>query len=78
MKNSFSHLILEPSGINIINLLQTFLVWQLVFSAILLGRRYSWNQIAGCVIITAGVAVAVGRYPFVYLECTFGHLIFCF
>lgn len=39
---------------------QTFLVWQLVFSAILLDRRYSWNQIAGCVIVTAGVAVAVG------------------
>ncbi|XP_022951312.1 protein CLT2, chloroplastic [Cucurbita moschata] len=39
---------------------QTFLVWQLVFSVILLGRRYSLNQIAGCVIITAGVAVAVG------------------
>ncbi|KAL0557824.1 hypothetical protein IC582_006375 [Cucumis melo] len=39
---------------------QTFLVWQLVFSAILLGRKYSWNQIAGCVIVTAGLAVAVG------------------
>ncbi|CAK9313019.1 unnamed protein product [Citrullus colocynthis] len=39
---------------------QTFLVWQLVFSAILLDRRYSWNQIAGCVILTTGVAVAVG------------------
>ncbi|XP_022132091.1 protein CLT2, chloroplastic-like [Momordica charantia] len=39
---------------------QTFLVWQLIFSAILLGRRYSSNEIAGCVTITAGVLVAVG------------------
>lgn len=44
--------------------LQTFLVWQLIFSAILLGRRYSSNEIAGCVTITAGVLVAVGRYHF--------------
>ena len=52
---------------NNITFLQTFLVWQLVFSAILLGRKYSWNQIAGCVIVTAGVVVAVGRYHFVGL-----------
>ncbi|CAK7347284.1 unnamed protein product [Dovyalis caffra] len=39
---------------------QTFLVWQLSFSAILLGRRYSFNQIAGCLLVAIGVVVAVG------------------
>ncbi|XVF36565.1 hypothetical protein REPUB_Repub19eG0068500 [Reevesia pubescens] len=38
---------------------QTFLVWQLVFSTILLGRRYSFNQIAGCLLVAVGVVVAV-------------------
>ncbi|XP_065857427.1 protein CLT2, chloroplastic isoform X3 [Euphorbia lathyris] len=38
---------------------QTFLVFQLTFSAILLGRRYSFIQISGCLLVAIGVAVAV-------------------
>ncbi|KAM7518489.1 hypothetical protein LguiB_017451 [Lonicera macranthoides] len=38
---------------------QTFLLWQLGFSTILLGRRYSWNRIAGCLLVAAGVITAV-------------------
>ncbi|OMO50803.1 Chloroquine resistance transporter-related protein [Corchorus capsularis] len=38
---------------------QTFLVWQLAFSTILLGRRYAINQIAGCLLVAIGVVVAV-------------------
>ncbi|KAL7262455.1 hypothetical protein ACSBR1_000765 [Camellia fascicularis] len=38
---------------------QTFLVWQLAFSVLLLGRKYSWNRIAGCLLVAAGVVVAV-------------------
>ncbi|THG07280.1 hypothetical protein TEA_001870 [Camellia sinensis var. sinensis] len=37
----------------------TFLVWQLAFSVLLLGRKYSWNRIAGCLLVAAGVVVAV-------------------
>ncbi|KAK4276910.1 hypothetical protein QN277_015005 [Acacia crassicarpa] len=37
---------------------QTFLVWQLIFST-LLGRRYSINQIAGCLLVATGVVVAI-------------------
>ncbi|KAL6578426.1 hypothetical protein OROMI_010754 [Orobanche minor] len=40
-------------------LFQTFLVWQLVYSSLLLGRRYSANQILGCFFVAAGVVVAV-------------------
>ncbi|KAI3460077.1 hypothetical protein Pfo_016740 [Paulownia fortunei] len=40
-------------------LYQTFLVWQLVFSSLLFGRRYSLNQILGCFLVAAGVIVAV-------------------
>ncbi|KAG6705139.1 hypothetical protein I3843_07G160900 [Carya illinoinensis] len=38
---------------------QTFLVWQLAFSTFLLGRSYSFNQIAGCLLVATGVVVAV-------------------
>ncbi|XP_062164842.1 protein CLT2, chloroplastic [Alnus glutinosa] len=38
---------------------QTFLVWQLAFSTFLLGRSYSFNQIAGCLLLATGVVVAV-------------------
>ncbi|XP_057490256.1 protein CLT2, chloroplastic-like [Actinidia eriantha] len=38
---------------------QTFLVWQLAFSTLLLGRKYSWNKITGCLLVAAGVVVAV-------------------
>lgn len=43
---------------------QTFLVWQLVFSVIILDRRYSINQILGCLLVALGVIVAVARYGF--------------
>ncbi|KAH7524786.1 hypothetical protein FEM48_Zijuj06G0156100 [Ziziphus jujuba var. spinosa] len=38
---------------------QTFLVWQLIFSTFLLGRKYSFSQIAGCLLVATGVTVAV-------------------
>ncbi|XP_048437448.1 protein CLT2, chloroplastic isoform X1 [Pyrus x bretschneideri] len=38
---------------------QTFLVWQLSFSALLLGRTYTFNQIVGCILVATGVAAAV-------------------
>ncbi|PIN19714.1 hypothetical protein CDL12_07598 [Handroanthus impetiginosus] len=38
---------------------QTYLIWQLVFSSLFLGRRYSLNQILGCFLVAAGVVVAV-------------------
>ncbi|KVI07130.1 hypothetical protein Ccrd_014519 [Cynara cardunculus var. scolymus] len=38
---------------------QSFLLWQLGFSALLLGRRYSWNKIAGCLFVAAGVVTAI-------------------
>ncbi|XP_077216768.1 CRT (chloroquine-resistance transporter)-like transporter 2 [Tasmannia lanceolata] len=38
---------------------QTFLVWQLIFSVLVLGRKYSINQILGCLLVAAGVVVAV-------------------
>ncbi|KAK6940267.1 Chloroquine-resistance transporter-like [Dillenia turbinata] len=38
---------------------QTFLVWQLIFSTLLLGRRYSFNQIVGCLLVASGVVIAV-------------------
>ncbi|TXG52646.1 hypothetical protein EZV62_021815 [Acer yangbiense] len=38
---------------------QTFLVWQLALSAFLLRRKYSLNQIAGCLLVATGVVMAV-------------------
>ncbi|KMT20563.1 hypothetical protein BVRB_1g005450 [Beta vulgaris subsp. vulgaris] len=38
---------------------QTFLVWQLLLSFVVLGRRYSFMQIVGCLLVAAGVVVAV-------------------
>ncbi|KAJ3673987.1 hypothetical protein LUZ60_005979 [Juncus effusus] len=38
---------------------QSFLVWQLVFSALFLRRRYSRNQVLGCLLVTVGVILAV-------------------
>ncbi|CAL1395508.1 unnamed protein product [Linum trigynum] len=38
---------------------QTFLVWQLAFSSIFLGRRYSYGQMAGCLLVALGVVMAV-------------------
>jgi uncharacterized membrane protein len=41
---------------------QSFLVWQLIFSALLLGRTYSMRQIIGCFLVASGVILAVARY----------------
>lgn len=38
---------------------QTFLVWQLFFSVLILGRTYTVCQIAGCLLVATGVAVAI-------------------
>ncbi|KAG8369173.1 hypothetical protein BUALT_Bualt15G0123700 [Buddleja alternifolia] len=38
---------------------QTFLVWQLAFSMLLLGRSYSLSRFAGCFLVAAGVVLAV-------------------
>jgi len=38
---------------------QSFLVWQLIFSALLLGRTYSARQLIGCLLVTSGVILAV-------------------
>ncbi|XP_068658856.1 protein CLT1, chloroplastic-like isoform X2 [Aristolochia californica] len=47
------------SGASIPILSQTFLVWQLLFSVLFLGRRYKLNQIFGCVFVVIGVIVTV-------------------
>ncbi|XP_068654494.1 protein CLT2, chloroplastic isoform X2 [Aristolochia californica] len=38
---------------------QTFLVWQLVFSSLILGRKYSLKQILGCLLVASGVVIAM-------------------
>ncbi|KAK3148088.1 hypothetical protein QOZ80_3BG0290580 [Eleusine coracana subsp. coracana] len=38
---------------------QSFLVWQLILSVLILGRKYRANQIIGCLLVTAGVVLAV-------------------
>ncbi|CAL5204567.1 unnamed protein product [Lathyrus oleraceus] len=38
---------------------QTYLVWQLMFSTLILRRRYSINQVVGCLLVATGVVVAV-------------------
>ncbi|XP_020984530.1 protein CLT2, chloroplastic [Arachis duranensis] len=38
---------------------QTFLVWQLMISVLLLGRRYSINQLVGCLLVASGVVVSI-------------------
>ncbi|KAF8783976.1 hypothetical protein HU200_000068 [Digitaria exilis] len=38
---------------------QSFLLWQLIFSALLLGRTYSVRRIIGCLLVTSGVILAV-------------------
>ncbi|CAK9139089.1 unnamed protein product [Ilex paraguariensis] len=47
------------SGASIPILSQSFLVWQLLLSYILLGRRYSFNQLLGCFLVAVGVIVTV-------------------
>ncbi|KAL4556527.1 hypothetical protein LXL04_039183 [Taraxacum kok-saghyz] len=53
----YSAAMLPGPAIPILN--QTFLLWQLGFSALLLGRRYSWNKIGGCLLVAAGVVTAI-------------------
>ncbi|XP_027942590.1 protein CLT2, chloroplastic [Vigna unguiculata] len=38
---------------------QTFLVWQLMFTALLLKRKYTINQLVGCLLVASGVIVAI-------------------
>ncbi|CAA6662993.1 unnamed protein product [Spirodela intermedia] len=40
-------------------LTQAFLVWQLIFSSVILRRKYSFNQILGCLLVAGGVIVAM-------------------
>ncbi|PIA60151.1 hypothetical protein AQUCO_00400801v1 [Aquilegia coerulea] len=47
------------SGASIPILSQTFLVWQLLLSAIFLGRRYRFNQVVGCLLVAVGVIITV-------------------
>ncbi|KAI3986293.1 hypothetical protein MKX01_028574 [Papaver californicum] len=47
------------SGESIPILSQTFLIWQLLLSAIFLGRRYRVNQILGCFLVAIGVILTV-------------------
>ncbi|KAF8050375.1 hypothetical protein N665_1984s0005 [Sinapis alba] len=47
------------SGPSTTVLSQTFLIWQILFSMIFLGRRYRINQIFGCILVAFGVIVSV-------------------
>uniref|UniRef100_A0ACD5TVD7 Uncharacterized protein n=1 Tax=Avena sativa TaxID=4498 RepID=A0ACD5TVD7_AVESA len=38
---------------------QSFLVWQLILSVVILGRKYRSNQILGCLLVTTGVILSV-------------------
>ncbi|KAK6130535.1 hypothetical protein DH2020_035716 [Rehmannia glutinosa] len=53
----YSGAMLPGPAIPILN--QTFLVWQLPFSILLLRRSYSLNRLAGCFLVAAGVVLAV-------------------
>ncbi|KAL3504882.1 hypothetical protein ACH5RR_034723 [Cinchona calisaya] len=53
----YSGAMLPGPAIPVLN--QTFLVWQLALSTLLLGRSYSLNKIAGCLLVAAGVIFAV-------------------
>ncbi|CAO1940984.1 unnamed protein product [Urochloa humidicola] len=47
------------SGASIPILSQTYLVWQLILSAIFLKRRYRLNEIIGCFLVAIGVIITV-------------------
>ncbi|XP_011074278.1 protein CLT2, chloroplastic [Sesamum indicum] len=53
----YSGAMLPGPAIPILN--QTFLVWQLTFSVLLLGRTYTLNRLVGCFLVAAGVVLAV-------------------
>ncbi|CAN8300638.1 unnamed protein product [Cochlearia groenlandica] len=50
---------LIPSPFRFLLRFLTFLIWQILFSIIFLGRRYRVNQIFGCVLVAFGVIVSV-------------------
>lgn len=39
--------------------LQVYLVWQLILSAVILKKRYTLGQIVGCLLVSAGVIIVV-------------------
>ncbi|KAL6645040.1 hypothetical protein ACP70R_016648 [Stipagrostis hirtigluma subsp. patula] len=41
---------------------QSFLVWQLILSVLILGRKYRANQIFGCLLVTAGCGANSGQF----------------
>ncbi|KAL8211408.1 hypothetical protein R6Q57_005845 [Mikania cordata] len=47
------------SGAAIPILSQSFLVWQIILSYLFLGRRYKFNQLFGCFLVSVGVIVTV-------------------
>uniref|UniRef100_A0A1D1Z8T2 Crt 1 n=1 Tax=Anthurium amnicola TaxID=1678845 RepID=A0A1D1Z8T2_9ARAE len=47
------------SGASIPILSQTFLVWQLALSFLFLGRRYQFNQVIGCLLVSVGVIITI-------------------
>ncbi|KMZ55925.1 CRT (chloroquine-resistance transporter)-like transporter 2 [Zostera marina] len=47
------------SGASIPILSQSFLIWQLILSAIFLGRKYCPNEILGCFLVSIGVILTV-------------------
>ncbi|KAL9143964.1 hypothetical protein ABFS82_14G268300 [Erythranthe guttata] len=53
----YSGAMLPGPAIPILN--QTFLLWQLAFSMLILGRTYSLNRFAGSFLVAAGVVLAV-------------------
>ena len=42
--------------------MQTFLVWQLILSRLILKRHYRFNQVVGCILVSVGVVITVMRY----------------
>eukprot|EP01025_Chloroclados_australasicus_P031646 TRINITY_DN3198_c0_g1_i1.p1 TRINITY_DN3198_c0_g1~~TRINITY_DN3198_c0_g1_i1.p1 ORF type:complete len:344 (+),score=26.20 TRINITY_DN3198_c0_g1_i1:106-1137(+) len=38
---------------------QSIMVWNLILASVVLGRRYTWQQITGALLVVAGVCVAV-------------------
>ncbi|AQK98116.1 Protein CLT3 chloroplastic [Zea mays] len=49
---------------------KTYLVWQLLLSAIFLKRRYRINEIAGCFLVTVGVIITVARQEIIFLDAS--------
>lgn len=43
----------------IVFLVQVFLVWQLILSSTMLGERYTFGQVGGCLMVVAGVVLVV-------------------